>query len=605
MPRPFLGSLIAIGRWSSQAPVVPTTPDRRPRLLAPPPTWRRPTPSARRSSLPWRPTRRHSEDQTTSSTSLTSCPYSTSLAARPRWPIAALVAVAVVATSCASSEAARPAASSAPAGSTASVLPADGMRASYAAAPCPNPIFSEFGNSLDLGPDFRCGYLTVPEDRSKPDGRTIRLAVAIRPATAPDKKPDPIVFLTGGPGGSGLGEGPGVAKEWRPDRDVIFLDQRGALKSDPFLSCPEIDTFMASTVGLSWSAPETAEQEGAVVQACRDRLAGAGADLAAYNTAESTADVADLRIAMGYDEWNLYGISYGTDLALQTLRDHPAGIRSVVADAVLPPNINPIEAGWRGANESATAIYDACAADPACHAAFPEGRAEYTRVLNDLAAHPRTVHVADPKTGKDTTVVIDAYKLSYTVQFGTLIGSPPKLPSMIHNLAVGDGTEAALEVLAGVFPRGFNSYGLQYGVECGEMVGRTDPERVAAAGARDFPDAPGSVTALPSMFPWIFGDCAKWDVPTASAQGTTAVTSDVPVLLTSGAFDGTLPPSYAAEAAKTLKNSTQLVFPGIGHGASRWAPTCFATIMANFLERPSGFDHSCVDTFEPPAFELP
>ena len=413
------------------------------------------------------------------------------------------------------------------------------------------------------------------------------------------------MFLTGGPGGSGLGEGPGVAKDWHPDRDVIFLDQRGALKSDPFLSCPEIDTFMASTVGLSWSAPETAEQEGAAVQACRDRLAAAGADLAAYNTTESTADVADLRIAMGYDEWNLYGISYGSDLALQTLRDHPAGIRSVVVDAVLPPNINPIETGWRAANESATAIYDACAADPACHGAFPEGRAEYIRVLNDLAAHPRTIHVADPKTGKDTTVVIDAYKLSYTVQFGTLIGSPPKLPSMIHNLAVGDGTEAALEVLAGVFPPGFNSYGLQYGVECREMVGRTDPERVAAAGVHDFPDAPASVTAMPSMFPWIFGDCAKWDVPAAPAQATTAVTSDVPVLLTSGAFDGTLPPSYAAEAAKTLKNSTQLVFPGIGHGASRWAPTCFATIMANFLDRPSGFDHSCVDTFEPPAFELP
>jgi pimeloyl-ACP methyl ester carboxylesterase len=107
------------------------------------------------------------------------------------------------------------------------------------------------------------------------------------------------------------------------------------------------------------------------------------------------------------------------------------------------------------------------------------------------------------------------------------------------------------------------------------------------------------------MFPWLFGDCAKWDVPAAPAQAATVVASDVPVLLTSGAFDGTLPPSYAAEAAKTLKNATQLVFPGIGHGASRWAPTCFATIMSNFLDQPSGFDHSCLDTFEPPAFELP
>ena len=157
---------------------------------------------------------------------------------------------------------------------------------------------------------------------------------------------------------------------------------------------------------------------------------------------------------------------------------------------------------------------------------------------------------------------------------------------MIHNLAVGDGTEAALEVLAGVFPPDFNSYGLQWGVMCREMVGRTDPARVSAAGKHDLPDFPASVTAMPAMFPWAFSDCAQWDVPAAPPQVTTAVTSDVPVLLTSGAFDGTAPPSYAAEAAKTLKNSTHLVFPGIGHGASRWAPTCFATIMRE-LPRPS------------------
>ena len=157
----------------------------------------------------------------------------------------------------------------------------EGSAASYASAPCPNPIY---GAGLDLGPEFTCGYLTVPENRTKSDSRTIRLAVATRKATAPSPKPDPILFLTGGPGGSGLAEGPGVAKQWPPDRDVIFLDQRGALKSEPFLSCPEVDTFMEHTVELSWSAPATAEQGAAATRTCRDRLAAAGADLAAYNT---------------------------------------------------------------------------------------------------------------------------------------------------------------------------------------------------------------------------------------------------------------------------------------------------------------------------------
>jgi pimeloyl-ACP methyl ester carboxylesterase len=188
------------------------------------------------------------------------------------------------------------------------------------------------------------------------------------------------------------------------------------------------------------------------VRTCRYRLASAGADLTAYNTTESASDIAELRIAMGIERWNIYGVSYGSDLALQVLRDHPEGVRSLVIDAVVPPNINVIETGSRAASESATAIYEACAAQPACHAAFPDGRAEYTRVINDLAAKPRTVHVNNPKTHQDATVVIDAYKLSYTVAFGTLIGSAPKIPSMIHDPAAGAGTEAALEVLAGVFP---------------------------------------------------------------------------------------------------------------------------------------------------------
>lgn len=477
------------------------------------------------------------------------------------------------------------------------------VQPSFAGAPCPNPIYPPFGTSLDLGSDYTCGYLTVPENRSKQNGKTIRLAVATRKATAANPKPDPILFLTGGPGGSGLGEGPGVAKAWHRDRDAIFLDQRGALKSEPFLSCPEVDAFMESTVGLSWLAPATIQQAAAITRQCQDRLAADGAELASYNSTESAADVAELRIAMGIKEWNIYGASYGTDLALHTLRDHPAGIRSVVLDAVVPPHINIIENGWHAQREVVAAVYDACAAQPACHAAFPDGRAEYIRVINELAANPRTVHVTDPKTGKDVAVVIDAFKLSYTVQFSTLIGHQKRLPLMIHDLAVGAGTEVALEVLAGVFPPDFNSYGLMWGVLCSEMTGRTDAARVSAAGRLVLPDFPASVTDRPAMFPWAFSDCAAWDVPAAPSQAVAVVTSDVPVLLTSGEFDGTAPPSYGAEQATTLKNSTHLVFPGMGHAASRWSPSCFATIFANFLDQPKGFDSSCLADQKVPPFD--
>src|SRR4051794_31055723 len=121
----------------------------------------------------------------------------------------------------------------------------------YVSAPCPNPIYPGVAQ-LDLGAGVECGYLTVPENRAAPDGRTIRLAVARAKATAPNPKQDPLVYLTGGPGGSGLlSAAPRIAASWNSDRDVIFLDQRGTWKSDPLLSCPEIDAFLSDWVGLN------------------------------------------------------------------------------------------------------------------------------------------------------------------------------------------------------------------------------------------------------------------------------------------------------------------------------------------------------------------
>ena len=72
----------------------------------------------------------------------------------------------------------------------------------------------------------------------------------------------------------------------------------------------------------------------AATVACHDRLVDDGVALDSYNTAENAADIADLRVAMGIEEWDLYGVSYGTALALTVLRDHPEGVRSVVLDSV-------------------------------------------------------------------------------------------------------------------------------------------------------------------------------------------------------------------------------------------------------------------------------
>src|SRR4051812_7530732 len=92
-------------------------------------------------------------------------------------------------------------------------------------APCP---FHD--DTIPAEQRIDCGYLVVPEDRAAPDGKTIRLAVAIIRARTSHPAPDPIVFLSGGPGDGAL-DGAGFwasnATRLLAQRDIILVDQRG------------------------------------------------------------------------------------------------------------------------------------------------------------------------------------------------------------------------------------------------------------------------------------------------------------------------------------------------------------------------------------------
>ena len=475
--------------------------------------------------------------------------------------------------------------------------------ASYARAPCPNPIV-QGAPQIDLGPEFECGYLTVPENRSRPDGRTVRIAVARIQATAPNPKLDPILYLAGGPGGTGLASAvQSVAAGWNADREVIFIDQRGTLKAEPLLSCPEIDAFLGDAVYEAATDPATRAQSGAATRECYNRFTAEGYDLGSFDTDENAADVADLRVAVGIDEWNLYGVSYGTDLALQTVRDHPDGIRSLVLDSLVPPQDNLMNGFWPNAAEGYRALFDACAAEPACSSAFPDVESEFTSLVTSLTEQPRSVEVTDPATGQPTTVVIDGYTLANLVVVASLVpGSIAKLPAMIHDLATGSGTQAAEAVLGGRPPSGLTGYGLALGVFCSEQVPFTSPEQSFTDATAVLPGFPDAVLSLLPQAPYIFSDCAEWTVAAAADQVHEPARTDIPVLLLAGTLDAITPPSWADKAASTLPNAHVVRIPGSGHDVMIWSPECAVTVMHNFLNQPTNFDDSCVASLTVPPF---
>ena len=128
------------------------------------------------------------------------------------------------------------------------------------------------------------------------------------------------------------------------NRDVIFMSQRGTYTARPKLTCPVVDRWAEKTLNMPYDAPATGRAYVAATKKCRAQLLKKGVDLGAYNTLESSNDLEELRQALGVKEWNVYGISYGTDLALNYMRMHPQGIRSVGIDGVFPP---PLAGGGR------------------------------------------------------------------------------------------------------------------------------------------------------------------------------------------------------------------------------------------------------------------
>jgi pimeloyl-ACP methyl ester carboxylesterase len=475
-------------------------------------------------------------------------------------------------------------------------------------APCPKlPGAEELAKAS-------CGYLVVSENRSRPEGRTIRLLVAKYPARLAEKRPDPIVYLAGGPGDIAPLEVNGlIAADFIRDRDIYVVSQRGTMFSEPALTCVAPDAFGRELLGLRFYSEATMRAHLAATEACHRDLAATGADLSAYNSTESAADFADLRKVLGFDVWNVYGTSYGSYLAQTLMHDHPEGIRSVVLDSVLPTTYS-VAANWQNASDGFGNIFRACGGEPACNATHPHLEQTFTGLVNKLEAEPLTATVKDPATGEDIKVVIDGGALIDWLRNQTY-GVPmlQAAPDRIDGLAAGrpDAIQAiALDRASRAPPPDPAApalgYGLAFGVSCRESYPFASPEDLAAAGRKAFPDYPASIQRE-GIGSWAYfnEDCRDvWKVPAAPEAMHRPVESDISTLLISGSFDTLTSLAGAKAAVASLAKATIISIPGIGHFVSPASP-CAQDVVVSFLADPDAPDISCVGTLKPATFASP
>jgi pimeloyl-ACP methyl ester carboxylesterase len=249
-----------------------------------------------------------------------------------------------------------------------------GYEPRFERAPCPDQL-----PALETA---RCGFLVVPEDRSEPDGPKIRVAIAIVPAVARKPASEPLVYLEGGPGGTAFFESQRLVDiGFNETHDLILVEQRGTFFSEPFLACPVIDEFNFRALNRRSTTASTRHRHVAATRACRKQLVAQGVNLSAYNTTENAADVADLRRALGYTQWNIFGVSYGSNLALTLMRDHPEGIRSVVLDSTVPPQINKLPEFWPNARDAFDDLFRACAEQADCRESFSDLEQTFTMLV--------------------------------------------------------------------------------------------------------------------------------------------------------------------------------------------------------------------------------
>ncbi|HEU4331362.1 MAG TPA: alpha/beta hydrolase [Lapillicoccus sp.] len=474
---------------------------------------------------------------------------------------------------------------------------AGASRSSYADAPCPKPNIPGIPE-YDFPANARCGYLTVPENRSIPNGRTIKVFVLRIPAFASTPKPDPVVVLSGGPGGGGSFEFSGRIKAgMNADRDVIFVDQRGTHLSQPLLGCPEYDEAVNRAQSILFTSPAATEADVAAVKTCRDRFAAQGVDLSAYNTAENAADIADLRVALGIESWNLFGTSYGTKLALVTLRDHPQGIRTVTLDSVSPPNLNIAKEWWSAPAQSFAGIFAGCKAQPACAAAYPTLDADFYATVKRLDANPVVVETKDA-SGAPMTLNIGAFAFVYTVVDGSEHGDPTILPKLIWEMSHGNPDLVVKAMLAERTPPqivGLGGHGLAFTVFCGEAANLTSAQDALAFSKSVLPEMPDSVLTMQPKQGRLFQECPVWDVSDAAPAMMTPVTSTIPTLILEGEIDAATAPSWVRLVTPGLQGDQFVTFPLLGHSVYGKSP-CSVKILAGFLNNPTQqVDRSCVN----------
>jgi pimeloyl-ACP methyl ester carboxylesterase len=470
----------------------------------------------------------------------------------------------------------------------------------------------ELPNGLVDGKEIQCGVLSVPINRSDPESPTTELSIAILAHTSEGETVQPVIYLEGGPGGSAL-EYLYLTYDsyYKPftdaGYDIILLDQRGVGFTEPTLDCPTEDKLFYDLLdneidGQTYDEQQMNDLTIEALSECAVDL-NQEVDLSNYNTDANAADVDDLRQALGYEKWNLWGVSYGTRLGLEIMRDYPAGIRSVILDSTYPPDVDLYSSQPDNVARVLDVFFNGCVADAVCNETYPELEKLFYETVDRWNQEPVAFMTTDFINSDEYEVVIDGENfIDLLFQFMYSTETIPILPKLITDASQGKFEDLALLMSSIISTQDAISDGMHWTFQCTEELAFSTPADMATAAAK-YPEFGGLFDQQSIELP--FEVCAAFDVPQAPADANQPVSSDLPVLVMAGEYDPVTPPAWGEQAASTLSNSFYFEYPGYGHGSSMSEGCPRDMAIAFFADPTQSPDAACISSMAGPQFVVP
>ena len=441
------------------------------------------------------------------------------------------------------------------------------------------------------------GEFFVLENRADPDSRQIKLSYVKFPATS-DNPGAPIVYLAGGPGGSGSGTAKGrrfpLFMAMREFGDVIAFDQRGTGASD---KPPECVTSVYLPQDRTLPRDESLSLLKQSVAECEAFWKGEGVDISGYTTLESARDLDVLRAHLGADKISLWGISYGTHLSLAAVKEMGPRIDKLVMASA--EGLDQTVKMPARTDAYFARLQNVINGDEQARQIFPDVAGMMRGVKATLDAEPVMMSLTNRK-GEDAAYLLTGESMQLLAS--GMISDPESAVQMLWlYMAAYAGEFDQIEAVLNQFA--------QYGyLDVGEPLSwRAMPLAMdVASGISDERLAQVSEEAKTALV----GDLLNFPMPhLRGAMGLdlgeefrAAPQSDIPTLLLSGTLDGRTYPESQREAFGGFSNLSTVVVENAGHNLFMVSPEVTDTIL-KFM-RGSDVDGKTI-TIEPPSFAPP